>query len=101
MTVLAKLVASHKDFGGYIIYVFECLEGFLINDSKYVMVTRFPNWEHKSIAIDDIGYLEFVEIRAGIDKWFNGANMVPYAYNLVQFIRFIKKPDEVDSKYIM
>lgn len=101
MTALVKLVASHKDGFNYITYVFECLEEYMIKESKYIMCIRYPNWEHKPLKIGDIGYLEFQEIRAGIDKWWNGKEMVPYDYNNIQFIKFIDKPEDTDNKYIM
>lgn len=103
MTVLSKLIAKEQDGVGYVTYVFECLdkEDIVRLDSKYIMCTRFPNWDHRSINIDEIGYLNFIEIRAGIDKWFDGANMVPYNYNNIQFIKFISKPRDKSNVYIM
>lgn len=101
MTVLAKLVAKENDTAGYITYVFECLDKEIIKDTKYILCTRWPNWEHRKIDIDEVGYLNFVEIRAGIDKWFDGKNMIPYNYNNIQFIKFVKKPEKKDYKYIM
>ena len=78
MTVLARLVASEEDYLGYITYVFECLDKEIVNDSKY-----------------------FFEVQAGIDKWFDGSKMIPYKYSGGHFIKFIKKPDPKDYKYIM
>lgn len=101
MTVLAKLVAKDKDCQQYITYVFECLEDWSKRQSPYIMCTQFPNWETKSINLGDVGYLEFMEIKAGIDKWFDGKNMIPYNYNMVQFIRFVEKPQTKDHTYIM
>lgn len=89
MTVLAKLVAKSEDISGYITYVFKCLEL-----DEYVMCTRFPNWDHRVIKIGEIGYLNFYEIRAGIDQWFDGEKMVPYRYNNIQFDRFIEKKED-------
>lgn len=101
MTALVKLVASRKDGLDYIIYVFECLEEYMIKQSKYIMCTRYPNWDAPTIGIGDIGYVEFQEIRAGIDHWWNGEKMVPYEYNTIQFLKFIDKPENVDNKYVM
>ena len=58
------------------------------------MCTRFPNWNHRELEIGEIGYLEFVEIKAGDDTWFDGATKIPYRYNMIQFIRFIEQQDE-------
>lgn len=96
MTVLAQLVASNRDSGGYITYVFKCLE-----DSEYIMCTRFPNWDHRKINIGDKGFLSFLEIRAGIDTWFDGREMIPYKYNNIQFLKFVDIPEHPESSYVM
>lgn len=101
MTVLAKLVAKEDDCMGYITYVFECLEEDIIKESRYILCTRFPNWEHRDINLEEVGYLQFIEIKAGIDKWFDGTNMIPYRYNNIQFIKFVRKPRVQDYKYVM
>lgn len=101
MTVLACLVAKEKDTLGYTTYVFECLDKEVIENTRYIMCTRYPNWNHRSIDIGEIGYLNFVEIRAGIDKWFDGQNMIPYNYNNIQFIKFVQKPEVREHKYVM
>ena len=93
MTIFAKLVAERND-SGYIIYVFKCLDKEVAKESPYVMCTRFPNWNHRELEIGEIGYLEFVEIKAGDDTWFDGATRIPYRYNMIQFIRFIEQQDE-------
>lgn len=102
MTVLAKLLAFYSDMG-YITYVFELLEEEDRNrfNTKYVMCVQFPNWDHRTLTIGEIGYLNCVEIHAGIDKWFDGKDFVPYNYNMVQFIKFIPKPKEIKYKYVI
>lgn len=101
MTVLTCLVAKEIDTLGYVTYVFECLDKEVIENTKYIMCTRYPNWEHRSINIGEIGYLNFVEIRAGIDKWFNGKDMIPYNYSGIQFIKFVQKPNSQEHEYTM
>lgn len=101
MTVLACLVAKEVDTLGYITYVFECLDKEVIECSRYIMCTRYPNWNHRSIDIGEKGYLNFVEIKAGIDKWFDGKDMVPYNYNGIQFIKFVRKSEPQEHKYVM
>lgn len=96
---MAKLVAKQEDSMGYVTYVFECLDKEIIKETKYIMCTRFPNWDHRKIELDEIGYLNFFEIRAGIDKWFDGNKMIPYNYSNIQFIKFIAKKDQ--NKYII
>lgn len=101
MTILAKLVASESDGLGYTTYVFECLEESMSKYTKYCMCVRFPNWDHRELDLGEIGYLDFNEVRAGIDKWWDGEKMIPYRYSGIHFQKFIKKPDEKDFKYIM
>lgn len=101
MTILAKLLAKEKDIMGYITYVFECIDNDVSKETRYVMCTRFPNWEHRAIEIGEIGFLNFVELRAGIDKWFDGEKMIPYNYNNIQFIKFIQKKEKKEHKFIM
>ena len=102
MTILARLVAKEADALGYITYVFECLDEEIFKDTKYVMCTRYPNWNHRTIDIDEVGYLNFFEIRAGIDKWFDGEKMIPYNYSGIQFDKFVSRPKEKDkNKYVM
>lgn len=100
MIALVKLVASESDSLGYITYVFECLEDKVCS-SKYIMAVRYPNWDHKKLRIGDIGFVHCEEIRAGVDKWYNGKEMVPYNYNTVQFIKFVYKPEDEEHKYVM
>lgn len=101
MTILAKLLASEKDTLGYITYVFECLDEDIVKETKYVMCVRYPNWDHRKIEIGEVGFLNFIEIRAGMDKWFDGKNMIPYRYNTLQFMKFIEKPKEKTHKFVM
>lgn len=101
MITLCKLVAMDEDSLGYINYVFENLEEDVIKWSKYILATRFPNWETKKVNLGDVGYLQFEEIRAGVDKWFDGQQMIPYNYNMIQFIKFIERPKEEDNEYRM
>lgn len=89
ITILAKLVAKSEDVDGYITYVFTDLDS-----KEYLMCVQFPRWEHRSLRLGEIGYLEYKEIRAGMDKWYDGEKMIPYNYTNIQFIKFISKPAE-------
>lgn len=101
MVALVKLLVQETDAFGYTTYVFECLEDYMIRQTKYIMCIRYPNWEHRQLQIGEEGYLDFVEVRAGIDSWFDGTAMVPYKYDAIQFIKFIVKPKTEDHEYIM
>lgn len=100
MVALVKLIASETDSLGYITYVFQRLEDCALS-SKYIMCVRFPNWDHKKLKLGDIGFLHYEEIRAGVDKWYDGKEMIPYKYNTIQFIKFIYKPEDEERKYVM
>lgn len=101
IVTLARLVAYLNDPGGYINYIFEVLDEDEIKrlDTKYIVCTRFPNWECKEIKLYDEGYLSVKEIIAGEDKWFDGKTFRPYHYTMVQFLKFIDKPKEVKHEY--
>lgn len=103
MTILAKLVASKTDSQDYTTYVFKCLDSFITQYTNYIMCTRYPNWNHRDLRIGEVGYLEFQEHLAGVDKWFDGTEMVRYSYNGIQFIKFIEYqeiPDDNNEIYI-
>ena len=101
MTVLSRLVAYKDDGCGYLVYVFKCLDEKVAEQSPYIMCVRYPNWQHSDIQLGTEGFLTFEEIKAGINKWFNGSQMVPYNYNNIQFIKFVDLPKKIDNNYIM
>jgi hypothetical protein len=100
MVSLVKLLVSSQDSFGYITYVFENIETSDLYQ-KYIMCIRYPNWQCGQIDIDEIGYLEYTEVQAGVDKWFDGKNMIPYKYNAIQFIKFIAKKEEKRFNYVI
>ena len=55
ITIHAKLVAEQIDGMGYTNYVFEDLNP-KDEDFRYIMCVRFPNWEQKSIEINEKQY---------------------------------------------
>lgn len=99
MVALTKLVAKLDDNLGYTTFVFKCLDKEIKKQSPYIMCTRFPNWVTRDVQLGEIGYLNFVEIQAGIDKWFDGQQMIPYNYDMIQFIQFVPKPKK--KEFIM
>ena len=103
MTTLAKLVAKQIDIGEYVTYAFEVVEEEERKrlSTKYIMCTRYPNWNHGTIDEGEVGYLDFEEVRAGIDKWFDGKDFIPYRYDDIQFIRFIEKPKTSPNKFVI
>ena len=88
--VKARLITSRKELGGYIIYIFENLDWDKIK-SHYIKVVRFPHWETPPVKEGDIGFLEYIEVKAGVDSWFdrNSQNFVLYNYDNTIFKDFI------------
>lgn len=89
---------------GYIDYVVESLdksqEKILI--TKYLIVTQFPNWDHRLLDKGEIGYLQYKEISPGIDKWFDGESFQDYkSFDGWQFIKFIRKSEEISNSIIV
>lgn len=99
-TVLAKLMAQCEETGGYINYVFRNLETEDVYD-KYILCTMYPNWDHRIINLEDIGYLTYEVHIAGADKYFDGEKFLPYRYTGIQFIKFIDKPNETSKNIIL
>lgn len=101
ITVKATLLALEEDFDGYITYVFKNLEEAPFG-KQYIMCVRFPGWIHSDININDVGYLTYKEIIAGIDSWYDGEKMIPYNYTNIIFVRFIKETNaDMNSKDII
>ena len=103
VTLLVKVEAILHEPTGYTTYIFKNLDESASFLYKYVMCTRYPNWEHRGLKIDEEGFLTYQPVNEGIDKWFDGYNLVPYKFSANRFINFINKPNEklTDNKYIM
>lgn len=103
-TVRSKLVAFQDDGLGYITYVFKLLDEFDQNRLREleVMCVRFPNWDHNDITIGEEGYLLFVEVIAGVDKYFKNNEFIPYNYHNVQFLKFVRMPKcEIEEEIVL
>ena len=99
VTIHAKLLVKEHDLGGYTTYVFENLDDASFGH-KYLMLTRWPNWQCRNIDVGEVGYVTYKEVIAGQDTWWDGTNFIPYNYTNVVFIKFVKeKPD--NSKDIL
>ena len=91
MTIFCELLTKKLEPGGYIIYVFKNLD-----DNTYLMCTRLPNWECSNIDIGDIGYVDYKEVIAGIDTWYNNSSkaFIKYNYTGIYFNNFIHKVEK-------
>ena len=92
VNIRAKLIAKHTDVFNYTTYAFQN-----VDSNEYVLCTRFPNWEHPTIEIGEIGILQFKEVIAGEDKWYNGETMIPYNYTGWHFVKFVPIKENVDD----
>ena len=100
ITIFCKLIAKEHDLYGYTTYVFENLEDSSFG-KKYVMVTRWPNWQHRNLELEETGYLTYKEVIAGEDTWFDGTKFIPYNYTNIIFIKFVKKEDNLNKDIIL
>jgi len=57
-TIFSRLEAKVDEGLGYTTYVFSNLEESKW-DTKYKMVTRCPNWDHRNINIGEEGFLTY------------------------------------------
>ena len=64
------------------------------------MCVRFPNWEGNFVNINDIGYVTIKYVREGIDKWFDGNEMITYKYTNIIFLNFIPEKEKVELNLI-
>lgn len=68
--IKARLVAKRES--DYSVYVFENLDADPTDwSSKYIMCTKCPNWESPEIEDFEEGYLEFLFVNSGTDKWYS------------------------------
>lgn len=96
ITLHAKLLVSCPEEFGYKVMIFEDLE-YKNSDFKYITCTMFPNWNQGPIRVGDEGFLQVKFISAGVDKWFDGKEFIPYKFNNIQFLRFTKlKKENID-----
>ena len=100
ITVHCELLAKEHDLGGYTTYVFRNLDNASFGH-KYIMCTRWPRWEHRTIDIGEVGYLTYKEVIAGVDTWWDGSDFIPYNYTNIVFIKFVSKKDNSKKDIII
>ena len=93
-----KLIAQKVDIGEYITYVFKNLDSESIFD-KYIMCTRFPNWDSPFIELGDTGYVKYREVFGGVDEWYDKDKevFVKYNYTDIHFLDFIYDKEKADE----
>lgn len=100
-TVYCILLLKETDQMGYETYVFRVLDKDIRKQTRYIMCVRYPNWQGREIDPGEEGFLTFREIEAGKDTWNNGVEDIPYKYNSIVFIKFIKKSKDENVKFII
>lgn len=97
MTIYCQLVAKEDDLN-YKNLVFKNLENAPFG-KQYVLATVFPNWQSRIPNLNEKGYLEYIEVTAGDDKWYDkmDGTFKPYNYNFIQFLKFITYKETDDS----
>ena len=87
ITYHVEVIGSYNQGFGYVWHIFRNLEP--INpDTMYIACIEFPNWTKDSFITGDKGYLTVKYVEQGIDKWFDGKNLIPYNYDNVIFLVF-------------
>ena len=99
--IRAELITLRNEPGGYIIYLFRNLDSNSW-DTRYVMTTRFPNWDCPFLKKGDIGFLKYKEVEAGKSTWWNNNTQtnVAYKYDNVIFENFIHEK-KIDSTVML
>ena len=91
----AKLVAYRENSGDYTTYVFE-KEVYTNELDRYVMCTRFPNWDTPKLSLGDLGFLKYRIVIGGKDEWFNGMGFIKYLNTDIHFLNFIHEKEKID-----
>ena len=87
VTYHVEVIGSYNQGFGYVWHIFKNLEP--VNpDIMYIACIEFPNWTKDSFITGDKGYLTVKYVEQGIDKWFDGKNLIPYNYDNVIFLVF-------------
>ena len=102
-TVHSQLIAKEVDVMDYQLLVFKILDNQVPFGHQYCMVTVFPNWESRIPEIGEIGYVNYDEVIAGEDKWYDldTDKFIPYNYTNLIFKKFVKEQDNSTKDIII
>ena len=100
VTYHVEVIGSYNQGFGYIWHVFKNLES-LNPDTQYIACVEFPNWVKDTFNPGDKGYLTVKYVEQGIDKWFDGKDLVPYNYDNVIFHVFKHEQPVVTEEIIL
>ena len=101
--VKSKLIALENDILDYHTLVFKVLENNPPFGHSYVMVTVFPNWQSSMPSMEEVGYLMYDEVIAGIDTYYNRNtdSIVKYNFSNLIFKKFVKEKDNYNKDIIL
>lgn len=99
-TFYVKLNAISHDLNGYVYYVFENLD-CQDHELKYLMCTRFPNWDQADFTINDRGYVNLKYVQEGVSQWYDGEKLNVYKNTHVIFLKFVKEPEKVSNNFVV
>lgn len=100
ITLYAQLKAIYHDLNGYMNYVFENLD-YQDYELKYIMCTRFPNWDHPTLEVGDVGYLNIKYVQEGVSQWYDGEKLNVYKNTHVIFLKFVKELPKNEGTFIV
>lgn len=103
-TIKCKVVAKECDLLNYHTLVFKNIEtGSCPFGHTYCMTTVFPNWESRIPDVGEVGYLEYDEVEAGVDTYYDRINdsIVKYNFSNQIFKRFVKEQDNSNKDIII
>lgn len=94
-TIYCRVVAKECDALNYHTLVFKNLEGNCPFGHNFCMTTVFPNWESRIPDIGETGYLEYDEVEAGVDTYYDRIqdSIIKYNFSNQIFKRFVKEID--------
>ena len=99
VTYHVEVIGSYNQGFGYVWHIFRNLE-HINQDSMYIACIEFPNWRKDSFITGDKGYLTVKYVEQGVDKWFDGKDLIPYNYDNVIFLVF-KHEQRMGTEEIM
>ena len=101
--VKSKLIALENDILDYHTLVFKVLENNPPFGHSYVMVTVFPNWQSSMPSMEEVGYLMYDEVIAGIDTYYDRStdSIVKYNFSNLIFKKFVKEKDNYNKDIIL
>lgn len=91
LTKFVKLIALRQ--GEYTNYVFKDLES-----DEYFFCSRMPNWQVPEVQINEKGFVQIKDVKAGEEYVMPDGSKHNYKYNCRYFINFVLHTDKPITK---